>query len=760
MSDILATKYRPKKLSDMIGQDHAVKILTNTILYGNLHHSYIFAGFFGSGKTSAARVFAASLNSPSGPTLEPDMSSSVVQEIFEGKSIDVMEMDAASNRGIDEIRNLREEIKFSPIHCRYRFVILDECLDKNSRIDTDIGRIPVGVIVNNKLTPKVKSYNHNTGKVEYKKITGWFKNPGKEIFKVSFEGKGAVYVSSGHLFATPNGYKSLSNLIVGDKVLRYGKSFSYIQKQLLYGSLLGDMCIQRNVSQSKKGIFVSSNKTCRARVKMVHGQSQIDYLEFKKDILSDNISFSRRDFVHSGFGGDRKPMRSYISKTSSALSEIFETVINTNNKRPTKTISRAWLDKLDDIGIAIWFCDDGSVQKYKVISGEYRPVVYFHTQGFSKKENEIICDWFLSKGIYAKTYSVYKNNRYLYYIALSTDSSVKLLERISPYIHPSMRYKIKGLSGLKEFNADLFYKYKKTDNNVSQEAVPEMITCIKSLGYKDCTYDLEIEDNHNYFCSDTLLHNCHSLTGAAAEAALKMVEEPPKNTIFIFATTDPQNMIPTIRSRSMTIKFNKVQWGVLHQHLCKVADAEGVSYDTDALKIAARRSSGSVRNSLQNLQTLITFAGKEKITLDIANEALQYIDESKFFDLLDAIIGVPDGKPNAAKGYKVIEDIMADGRDIGEVLDNLTNHFRHLLLISTCSQTSGLLYLTEDEKKRYVHQRQKIGNSANSILFISQMIDLIAECNKQIMVNLNPQAVLENFVIKAILSFASINKSQ
>ena len=94
-------------------------------------------------------------------------------------------------------------------------------------------------------------------------------------------------------------------------------------------------------------------------------------------------------------------------------------------------------------------------------------------------------------------------------------------------------------------------------------------------------------------------------------------------------------MIPTIRSRSMTIKFNKVQWGVLHQHLCKVADAEGVSYDPDALKIAARRSSGSVRNSLQNLQTLITFAGKEKITLDIANEALQYIDESKFFDLLD-----------------------------------------------------------------------------------------------------------------------------
>ena len=125
-NDILVDKYRPKKLSEIVGQDHVVRILENSIKEGKFHHAYIFAGNFGCGKTSAARVFAASLNDPKGVTLEPNLESGLVKSIFEGKSADVLEIDAASAGSIDGVRTLKDKIQYAPIECRYRFVILDE----------------------------------------------------------------------------------------------------------------------------------------------------------------------------------------------------------------------------------------------------------------------------------------------------------------------------------------------------------------------------------------------------------------------------------------------------------------------------------------------------------------------------------------------------------------------------------------------------------------------------------------------------------
>ena len=210
MSDIVfANKYRPKKLADVIGQDVVTTILTNSFKQKKLHHAYLLEGFYGSGKTSVSRIMAAMSNCEKGPTLEPCGECQNCQEIFSGKSMDVKEIDAASNRGIDDIRNIKKDIAYYPMSCKTKYVIIDECMAGRSRVDTYVGQIPIGLIVNNKLTVKVKSFNHNTGKVEYKPISKRFKNSGKKCFKVQSEGSGAVFCSEGHLFSTPLGYKPL-----------------------------------------------------------------------------------------------------------------------------------------------------------------------------------------------------------------------------------------------------------------------------------------------------------------------------------------------------------------------------------------------------------------------------------------------------------------------------------------------------------------------------------------------------------------------
>jgi len=123
---VLARKWRPQIFEDVVGQDHVVKTLRNAVKLDRVAHAYIFSGPRGTGKTSIARILAKSLNCEKGPTDKPCNQCVNCREITEGVSLDVREIDGASNRGIDEIRELRENIKFSPASSRYKIYIIDE----------------------------------------------------------------------------------------------------------------------------------------------------------------------------------------------------------------------------------------------------------------------------------------------------------------------------------------------------------------------------------------------------------------------------------------------------------------------------------------------------------------------------------------------------------------------------------------------------------------------------------------------------------
>jgi DNA polymerase-3 subunit gamma/tau len=123
---VTARKWRPQTFAELVGQEHVARTLQNALRQRRIAHAYLFTGTRGTGKTTTARILAKALNCEQGPLAEPCDHCALCQSITMGNSLDVLEIDGASNRGIDEIRDLREKIRYAPTHSRYKIYIIDE----------------------------------------------------------------------------------------------------------------------------------------------------------------------------------------------------------------------------------------------------------------------------------------------------------------------------------------------------------------------------------------------------------------------------------------------------------------------------------------------------------------------------------------------------------------------------------------------------------------------------------------------------------
>src|SRR3954470_24219376 len=123
----LYRRHRPRTFADVVGQEHVVRTLSNAIEQGRVHHAYLFVGSRGTGKTSMAKILAASLNCANGgPTITPCGVCESCKAIASATSLDVVEMDAASNNSVDDIRDLRDRVGYAPVGGRFKVYILDE----------------------------------------------------------------------------------------------------------------------------------------------------------------------------------------------------------------------------------------------------------------------------------------------------------------------------------------------------------------------------------------------------------------------------------------------------------------------------------------------------------------------------------------------------------------------------------------------------------------------------------------------------------
>ena len=233
-----------------------------------------------------------------------------------------------------------------------------------------------------------------------------------------------------------------------------------------------------------------------------------------------------------------------------------------------------------------------------------------------------------------------------------------------------------------------------------------------------------------------IIDEAHQLGPGAANALLKVVEEPPPHVIFIFATTEPEKLISTIRSRTHHYPFRLVPPGILGEHLEKICAAEGVKVAKGVLPLVVRASGGSVRDALSILGQLLAGAGKDGVSYEIAVQLLGFTDDALLDDAIDAL-AAKDG----ATLFQTVDRVIESGHDPRRFAGDLLERLRDLMIVDALNATSAtniLRDLPDDQLERMRKQSQNIG-AAN----LSRMADISAEGLNQMRGATAPRLILE-----------------
>lgn len=234
-----------------------------------------------------------------------------------------------------------------------------------------------------------------------------------------------------------------------------------------------------------------------------------------------------------------------------------------------------------------------------------------------------------------------------------------------------------------------------------------------------------------------IIDEVHRLSGAAFDALLKTLEEPPPHVVFVCATTEPLKVPDTILSRSQRFDFKRVSPTEIGKHIENIAKKEKIEISPEALRILARKADGSVRDSLSLLDQITAFAG-EKITEQDVINALGLVDRGLLFDFTHAIAA-----HDSPKALKLVARLIDEGVDVKDFTEELLDHFRILMILSTDENSAGELNFNDEEVKEYKEQAGyfKIGD-------ILRLLKMAGDMNADIRYGLDERLVLDVTAVK------------
>lgn len=235
-----------------------------------------------------------------------------------------------------------------------------------------------------------------------------------------------------------------------------------------------------------------------------------------------------------------------------------------------------------------------------------------------------------------------------------------------------------------------------------------------------------------------IVDEVHMLSKAAFNALLKTLEEPPAHAIFIFATTEPHKVLPTILSRVQRFDFRRISTDEIREQLRAICEKEGVQADEESLQLISRRADGALRDALGLMDQAIAFCGTRIEIADLLR-ALHVVDTEVLFQLTGFI-----QERDAAGGLDLVDELLRSGTDIQEFLVSMLEHFRNLY-IARVSPDSTLIEATPQTRARYADAAKE---SAQEDLL--RAMHLIGECQQRIREARQPRIQLELLFLKLL----------
>lgn len=236
-----------------------------------------------------------------------------------------------------------------------------------------------------------------------------------------------------------------------------------------------------------------------------------------------------------------------------------------------------------------------------------------------------------------------------------------------------------------------------------------------------------------------IIDEVHMLTKEAFNALLKTLEEPPAHVYFIFATTDPQKVLPTILSRCQRFDFRRISGQVIIDHLGLIAEKSEYAVDPGALAIIARRADGSMRDAESLFDQVVAFGGPDLSAQEVA-QVLGIVEQDIYFNLVDII-----AEQNVPAGLHLIHEILHQGYNLDEVTLGILEHLRNLLIVKSAPDAAEILDTAAMDLDRYQAQCERF--ETEDLLRLSQ---LATQMENAIKTSALPKVQLETGVVRMI----------